>query len=495
LALALAFLIVTPALLSQEKTDSTASTEASQTVTSSRAVSELPPAPEVKKDAAPQGPRPVHYDGPLASLGKSLNAAGVAPSITFIEFWLGNPGVGESTGQQQAMSLFAYGLDLDMKKIAKIPGATIHFSDLFVPLVHNTGTYGSDAADVFIGQPGPYIPYQSHLTRFTWEQRLGEDRFRFEIGKSNAGNYFAIPVCNTNFGCQSLLTQYDGGMGESPTPYANFLGRVAFNIDKKSTIQIAEWRSTAEFPWTDGWEWNKKEMFHGARSDSNVYLADYQFKSAMGAKYPGSFEAAYYHNTAEQNRELSTGTGYANAAVNAADIHHGTNGMYAGGRQTFYRFDGGRPGPPRALTAFAQLNQSFDSKNVSGITTDFKTGVIVSGLFKKRPIDSYGFNVWTAHLTNDEQTWLKNEYASTFGKQYTVPPTEVAIGPDANFIFKNVIVSPFLLYTFNANSFMNPNFSSLPTANPNGTIHNGWGTGVTLVILVDKILGLSPAMF
>ena len=492
LALALTFLIATPALLSQDKAGSAATTDASQTATVSTTNSgaaQPPAAPEVKKDSAPPAPV-VHFDGPLAPIGKYLNSKGIAPSVTFIQFWLGNPSVGEVTGKQQAMSLIDWGGEFDMKKIAKIPGATLHFHELYVPIVHNTGTYGEDAADVFVGQPGPYIPYQHHLTRFTWEQSFGEGKGVAEFGKSNAGDYYAIPVCNTNFGCQSLMTQYDGGMGEMPTPYANFLGRIGYNVNKKISIQIAEWRSTAMFPWTNGWEWNKSYIspapgfapyFH---SDSNVYLADFQYKTDPHTKYPGNFEAIYFHNTAMQASELSTGAGFANPA---ADVHHGTNGMYAAGRQTFFRFDGGRPGPPRALSAFAQLNQSFDPKNVSGLTTDFKTGAIVSGLFKSRPIDSYGFNIWTAHLTNNEQNFLKAQNLAAGGSGYTVPQTEVSIGPDANFIFNNVIISPFMLRTFNANTLMNPKFAGKP--------QDGWAAGVTLVVLVDKMFGLSRAMF
>jgi len=476
LALAFAFLIATPALQCQDKSDTVSSP--------------VPVAPEAKKDATPKGPPPVHYDGLFPSAGKSLNSWGITPSITFIQFWLANPSMGEVTGQQQSMSLIEFGGDLNLKKIANIPGATIHFRELNVPLVHMTGTYGQAAADVFVGQPGPYIPYQAHLTRFTWEQHFGEDRGFVEFGKSNAGDYFAIPVCNTGFGCQSLLTQYDGGMGEDPAPYANFLARVGFNINKKASIQVAEWRSTAMFPWTDGWEFGKTNIspapghapyFH---SDSNVYIADFMYKTEGSAKYPGNYEAIYYHNTAMQDSEKSTGSGFANSG---SDIHHGTNGMYAAGRQTFYRFDGGRPGPPRAVSAFAQLNQSFDSKNVSGLTTDFKTGMIVSGLFKSRPIDSYGFNVWTAHLTNNYQAYLKTQNLAAGGSGYTVPQTEFSIGPDANFIFKNVIVSPFALRTFNANTFMNPKFAGRP--------QNGWGVGATLVVLIDKVFGLTPAMF
>jgi porin len=63
----------------------------------------------------------------------------------------------------------------------------------------------------------------------------------------------------------------------------------------------------------------------------------------------------------------------------------------------------------------------------------------------------------------------------------------VSIGPDANFIFNNVIVSPFMLRTFNANTLMNPKFAGKP--------QDGWAAGVTLVVLVDKMFGLSRAMF
>ena len=72
LALAFAFLIITPAIQSQDQASSAAATEASPTAnlpTANCAAAQPPAAPEAKKDSAPPAPV-VHFDGPLAPLGK-----------------------------------------------------------------------------------------------------------------------------------------------------------------------------------------------------------------------------------------------------------------------------------------------------------------------------------------------------------------------------------------------------------------------------------------
>jgi porin len=352
---------------------------------------------------------------------------------------------------------------------------------MFVPTTHNTEGYGNLAGGDIIGQPGPFIPLYPHLIRFTWEQKLFNDRLDLEFGKANVGTWIVLPVCLVPFACQSPLTQYDGGAGEAPTPYANWLARVAYNPTPKLTMQVSEYRSTANFPWTNGWELNKTKI-HGVRGDSNVYVADLAYRSNYQTdKYPKFYELSFYHNTAMQKEELSTGSGYSNPI---ADIHHGTNGMYAAGRQTIYRLDGGKPGPsPNALSLYAALNQSFDLSNVSGLETDVKTGIISEGFFKRRPHDSFSIKFSWMRITNNEQLYLQAQNLAAGGTGYHTPRSEYGLGPEATFVFKRYIFMPFAQRVWNPDTVMHPFFA--------GKVQSGWGVGGMIIFRIDSVLGLT----
>jgi porin len=389
--------------------------------------------------------------------------------------------MGEQPGNWEELTLLTVGADLDLQKILEYKGASLHFQEMFVPTTHNTAGYGNLAGGDIIGQPGPYIPLFPHLIRFTWEQKAFNNRLDLEAGKANAGTWIVLPVCLVPFACQSPLTQYDGGAGEDPTPYANWLARAAYNFTPALTVQASEYRSTANFPWTNGWELDKT-LIHGVRGDSNVYVADLAYRTTYQTeKYPKYYEFSFYHNTAEQKDEFSTGSGYSNPT---ADIHHGTNGMYAAARQTIYRLDGGNPGPsPDALSLYGALNQSFDMANVSGLETDLKAGIISDGLFKRHRHDSFSLKFTWMRITNDEQLYLQSENLATGGTGYHTPRSEFGLGPEAAIVRKRFILMPFAQRVWNPDTVMNPLYA--------GKVEAGWGVGGMLIFRLDSVLGLT----
>lgn len=404
--------------------------------------------------------------GVLSGVGTTLNNWGFTPVFNLVQMYLDNPSVGQQTGNHEALTFISVGGDFDLQKIAGFNGATIHFQQLFVPFTTNLG-WGKQVGDVLAGQPGPYVPKVSHLTVFTWEQKAFNDRLDVEVGKSNPGLYFAAPVCNQGFGCQSAILQDNAGM--NPPIYSNWGGRVRYNLTPALSVQAGVWRSNPAFPFTNGWEWTDSVP------DSNTWLANIVYRTTYQSDpYPKSYELMFYHNTATQTDPFTLAT------------HNGTSGMYVGGRQVVYRPDGGKSGvsDPTAFSVFGSLTTSFDAHASTGLAMTGIAGVMVEAPFRSRPHDSYGLSFNWATLTPNEQNFLKQQNLAAGGTGYTVGRTQFGLKLDANIaVTRSIVLSPYVMRTWNTNTWGNPAFA--------GTPKNGYVAGVLASVFFDKMLGLT----
>lgn len=421
--------------------------------------------------------------GPLAPLGEKLHAAGFTPKLNMIAVDINNVSEGDKTGKHESLMLFNVGLDTDLQKLIGLNGSTVHFSYLFVPGPHDNGNYfGSYGADSLVGNSGPFIPYVSHMTQFTWEQKLLGDRLDLEAGKSNAGNYFAKPLCNQPFVCQGISLQ--DGVGFAPPPYANLGARAAYQITPEVTAQGGYWRYNTAFPFSKGWEgWtgsvNTPAAFgsqHIVAPNDGVYLGNVTYETTYKTdRYPKYYELMFYHNDGKQIDMLTSKT------------HDGADGMYVGGRQTIWREAGESPAPrPTAVSVYSSLYASFDPKaGVPGaysVQDEVDAGVTLEGPFHSRPFDSYSLKFIWQHVSSDQQKFMK-----AFNTNYTVGPDEKAFGVDANFMLAgSVILSPWALYVLDPNALQaSENYTSY-----NGNPKSGFAVGVNVVVLLDKMLGL-----
>ncbi|TKC86862.1 porin [Trinickia terrae] len=404
--------------------------------------------------------------GPLSGLGQKLNDWGFTPVINAVQMYLANPSVGQETGNHEALTFFSVGGDFDLQKIAGFNGATIHFQQLFVPFTTNLA-WGKQAGDILAGQPGPYVPKVSHLTLFTWEQKAFGDRLDVEAGKSNPGLYFAAPVCNQGFGCQSAILQDNAGL--NPPIYSNWGARVRYSFTPALSVQAGVWRSNPAFPFTNGWEWTDSVP------DSNSWLANVVYRTTYQTDpYPKSYELMLYHNTATQTDPSTSQT------------HNGTSGVYVGGRQVVYRPDGGLNGvpDPTALSVFGSVTGSLDAHSSTGLEMTGNAGLILEAPFRSRPHDSYSVKFSWATVTPSEQRFLQQQNLAAGGSGYTVGRTEYALGLDANFaITRSIIASPFVMRTWRTDAWGNPSTAITPK--------NGFAAGILVSFFVDKMLGLT----
>lgn len=411
---------------------------------------------------------------PLAGIGLWLAERGIAPRFSINQFSQANPSTGVDTGERQVVTLVSLGADLDMGKIAGIDGGTIHFEQLYVPIISNLN-YRAQLGDALSAIGAPYLPKASHLQTLTYEQKLFDDKLTVEVGKSNAIYYFATSLCNMPLSCLNTILITAGGV--NPFPYADWSARLAYDVSPRLRVQAGAWRSNPNFFNHNGWE------RRGDPGDptSTSYFANVVYRSTFAEEaYPATYEAMGYHNNGRQNDRFVTPGGLA-----AGQVHDGTSGMYLGARKVLYRPDGGRAGVahPRALSAYASMTHSFDSTAGNGIRNLLHAGVIRQGLFAGRPLDSYSLNVHFAQLTRHRQRFTEDAHRAIGEGSYDIGRNEYALTLDANYVLTDsIVVSPFVRHTWNANKW----FNAFGRTNPS----DGFTLGFALHVGLDHALGL-----
>jgi porin len=417
---------------------------------------------------------------PLEAQGQWLNDHGVRPKLSMTQIYLSNPSVGLKTASHESLTIFALGGDIDLQKIAHLQGAAIHFEQLYVPWTSNL-TYGAQVGDVIAGKPGPYVPEVSHLSLFTFEQKLLDNKLSLEVGKSNASNYFALPLCNVPLGCVNSILQDTAAI--NPPPYANWSARVGYDFTPALRAQVGAWRSSNAYPFTNGWERNSDGDLSTAYLANLAYRTDYRMEA-----YPTSFEILGFHHTGEQTDPYYT-INHTSKVLDpdvAPATSEGVSGFYLGGKKTVWRQDGGITSDPNptAVAAYTSLTHTLEADNGTGVGTLGNAGLILSAPFKSRPFDTYSANFNWAQLTSRQQRFLEEAHEASGGGVYRPGRNEYAVSVDANFILTDsVVISPFIIRTWGASSWLNPYTSVNP--------RDGYAAGLLFHVQFDEMLGLN----
>ncbi|WP_256218059.1 carbohydrate porin [Burkholderia contaminans] len=403
-------------------------------------------------------------------VGKALQNVGITPSLSLLQFYLDNPSAGQQTGNHQVYTFIAVGADFDLQKMVGFPGATIHFQQLFAPFIVNP-LYGAQVGDSIAGQPSPYVQRKAYLTLFTWEQKFLEGRGTVEFGKSNPRDFFGVPVCELPFGCFSPILQYAGQI--NPV-IANWGVRAAYKFTSEITAQVGVWRSDANYPYSTGWTASEQGP------QSNTYLANVTYRTdPQQDRYAKNYELLFFYNTASHKDFNSPGP-------ILSGPYKGSSGIYVGGKQVVWHPDGdiaGTPGP-FSLSVFGNFASSFSQHNAAGLESTGTLGLTAKGLLKSRPYDTVSARGSYTRNTASEQNFLEQTNLALGGTGYNVGRNEYAVQVDANIIVTpSVIVSPYIVRTFNTNSWLMPYTTTKP--------RNGIAYGILATILFDKMLGLS----
>lgn len=133
---------------------------------------------------------------------KASEDYGVLPSFSYTASVQGNPTGGMSRGAAYVHNI-VFGADLDLDKIAGIPGASITISG-----VHAAGRNLSsrNIGNTFTVSQA-FVGHGTYLYELYWQQEFAEDNVVLQVGRLNSSNFATLPA----FGLQ-----VNGGINGNP---------------------------------------------------------------------------------------------------------------------------------------------------------------------------------------------------------------------------------------------------------------------------------------
>lgn len=419
---------------------------------------------------------------PLSETGVWLAEHGVTPHLFASQLWLGNPSAGTSTDEHQAYTMLFAGADFNLDKMGLIPGGNIHYMQLWVPFSRNL-EYGNEAGGLLAGDPPPYIPKVPHLLRFTYEQKLFDERLSIEVGKSNPGQFFGFTNCNIQTSCVNTILNKTAVF--APAPYAGWGARVGYRFTPALESNVGVWRTYQAFPFTNGWERWDDDFDSG----NTLLVANVARRVNWSQEtYPLNWEVLAFHNFMEYDDVYRTvnGTSKVYDSTSAARTHDGVSGFYLTAKKAIWRRDGGadpRNPAPSAVSLHGSWTQTLGSDVYMGTSTLADVGLIWSGPWQSRPFDSYGLTFRWARFTSDEQRYLQDTFDSLGGTGWRVPRNEYQLAIDASFM----LTPEVNLTVTGARTWNNTNWQY---ASVNVKPEDGYSFWLTATVMMDKLLGL-----
>nr|WP_319515073.1 carbohydrate porin [uncultured Cohaesibacter sp.] len=397
--------------------------------------------------------------GPLSSVGEKLHEKGIKPVLVISNNFMTNPSLGLVKGKTERVTTVSYGADLDLEKLLGFKGSSFHVMGQYNMWTHGSEAFANAVGDSIIGHAAPFAPTDERLTKLTFEQKLFDGRFDFEVGIDNASSHFGTPVCNTPFLCQNSVTQFYNGI--NPPPFGNYGARVAYKLTPEVTAQAGYYRTNLNFPFSHGWEgWDGKVTLPNGEeveTNYNLFLASVSYDTTLQTDlYPTHLEAMIYYNDTDFS------------SPKTPEVYDSMTGIYLGAKQTIWR----QSDEPTATSIALYSSLFADFGEGDDVNSELDAGVIFQGLFHDRPFDSYSAKFIWNHLSDDYASY------ANVGSQ-----DEFSAGVDANLVLAgNTILQPWAMYTWNTNKAMNPTSTA--------TADDGWAVGVNAIFLLDRALGL-----
>lgn len=321
---------------------------------------------------------------PVGSPGSLPVAPGIAATITYIGESAGNPVGGLRQGSAFSGQVFG-GLDFDLKRLAGIDGATIHFA-----MVQRHGD--SDSA-LFIGNNTAvqeiYGLQKNRVTILTYQQTLFGGRVMFEFGRSGGNNAFLTSplycLFESNAICGSPVYIFQVS-NFTAFPASGSMGRAKINLTDKVYVHggayAADPRNTA--PREIGFNFSAStatgvtfplEIGYGTNFSNDRLPRHY----AVGVIYDASQRADPFLD-ASGRPAILTGAPYR--------MDFGRSILYGTFDQMIWRPDSESP---RGLTIFGAA--FFTTGGRVEQDHSFELGLVQLGTFRGRDRDTIGFAV------------------------------------------------------------------------------------------------------
>jgi len=370
------------------------------------------------------------------------------------------------------------GVDLDLQRIANIPGGTIHLlvSDLQgQPYYSYSGSvYAYNRAFVY----GPDI----RLNEFSYEQSLFGDKLNLRAGRVTTGIEFdsselyctfISSLCTTpagytfDKGYPAYVTSSWGIVGQLKLPLHLYINAAVYENEPVVSLQ-----SHASFPGRD-WGLN---YANGATVPAQIgyrtTLRDdpYPCTYSIGGFYDSSKYSDPLLNRSARNRILFGG-------APRQDI--GRSGVYIQGQQMVYRPDASN----RGLTLFGGANWATGGQ--PAITRDVFGGLFYKGLLASRPNDTFGAVITYIGLNPRVTNRINSVLSRSTGGQASRSEIDFQVNYGLA-AAPGIMLKPFLEFISHPDQ--------IASVKPSGNNTHAVFAGLVFTLLVPETFGLPRLM-
>ena len=402
--------------------------------------------------------------------------------IAFDHFYA-NPTAGSVTGQTNNLAVLAPAIDLDLQKIAGIPGGNIHFRLTLFGLRSNIPGIITDAGGFLVGDqttPSPSTT-QAAISVLTYEQRLLNNKLSIEAGRTSMYRYFLLPNSLDQFTYRSSTLGTDGDFPTAPFPVWG--GVANYHFTPQWYVQLGAFE--ANFLRAV----NNPDIFGAGFATGAQVLGEVAYRSEFdNATYPANFEAGVEWNTRNgfaAYNNIKGGAVVATPRTEATD-YPGGGVLFFQGQKVLWRGANRPDGPPANIALYGAADASFDKPQP--IDFDTLAGVNLTGFIPGRPFDAVGIQARYQRLSAIEanyETVTQNRFAGPGPSQSRNGFSfEVAANFQVTPWFQ---IRPNVQYIVNPDNLINPAQTRRPS--------DGVVAALTATVSLGRLLGTSNKQF
>jgi porin len=341
----------------------------------------------------------------LGGTRSALARSGIGFGATYIGEVLGNPSGGIKQSSHYDGLLDVY-LDADMGKLIGWKGLCFH-TNMFQ--IHGTSITGENLLSIVSASNIEAFP-STRLDEMWFEQSLFGEKLSVRFGQMAADTEFmfadsAGAFIASTFGW-STLSSDNLPFGGPIYPFASPGVRVAVKPNERLTLMTAVYDDDPIGPCAedlDPGQCNK----HGLEfrlGDPPLLLAEADYSYNQHGARPGIIKLGGWHDFGkfdDQRFDVSHGL----QAITGLDPleHDGTYGIYGIIDQVIYRLPGE---DGKGVSVFARVIGSPSDRNQ--IDAYFDTGVVFTGMIRRRPNDVFGVGLAYTGISDDASAFDKD---------------------------------------------------------------------------------------
>jgi porin len=427
------------------------------------------------------GQDPAQQSGPAPGLnrvGQTLQDAGVDVHGLIVDQGVSNVSMGQSPGHASNEMLILPAVDLDMEKIAHIPGGTIHLLGTIWTLDANVPGITSQIGGILGGYITAPTTTSSEFSLATYEQRLFNGALDIEAGRTNANRYFDLPNCLAFFSCFSPTISVDADI--APPPYAVWGGRVKVNLGPHAYVQGGAFEDNyLDAAHTQSIDFTMRGAVGTLVMAETGYHTDFSTDP-----HPRSYAGGVFYDTAGHG--TFKGTPFPYAPTSGRYPYDGGKGVYISGRQTVWTGDRTAGGTPSNIAVYGHLSAAVAEPQP--VDLDAYAGVVAQGLLPGRPFDTVGLKVQYERLDPLEAAFETQARIAAGGPNSPQSPNSFLVQLNGYFQLTSWAgIQPDVSYFIDPDSYYNPFTPRKP--------QDGFMVGAQLLISLGTLMGTSSKPF